>query len=186
MTLNKRKLATAGVLAVILVGGGASVAAAAGNSATAAPPAIGAQSDQQQADGETADGPDGGPGSADETGDPGYVGSVPAPADNRPDGQETPGDESQEQAALQSLATVTPSQAEQAALAAVPGTVAQTQLDNENGFVVYSVEIKGSDGTVTDVKVDAGNGNVLDRQVGGDGETSDGADQPESPTDAPD
>ncbi|MCW2740566.1 MAG: hypothetical protein JWR45_988 [Blastococcus sp.] len=186
MTLNKRKLATAGVLAVILAGGGASVAAAAGNSATTAPPAIDAQSDQQQSEGETADGPDGGPGSAGESGDPGYVGSVPAPADNRQDGHETAGEESQEQDALQSLATVTPSQAERAALAAVPGTVAQAQLDDENGFVVYSVEIKGSDGTATDVKVDAGNGTVLDRQAGGDGETSDGADRPESPTDAPD
>lgn len=186
MTLDKRKLATAGVLAAVLVGGGASVAAAAGNSATTPPPAIGAQSDQQQPDGETADGPDGGPGSAEDSGDPGYVGSVPAPAGNRQDGQETAADESQEQAGLQSLATVTPSEAEQAALAAVPGTVVQTELDDENGFVVYSVEVKGGDGTVTDVKVDGGNGMVLDQQVGGDGASAGGIDQPEGPNDTRD
>lgn len=186
MTLNKRKLATAGVLATILIGGGASVAAASGSSTTAAPPAVSSQSDAQQSDGETADGPDGGPGSAEEAGDPAYVGSVPAPADTRPDGQETAADESQEQAALESLATVSSAEAEQAALAAVPGTAMQTQLENENGFVVYGVEVKGADGTVTDVKVDAGNGSVLDQQVGGDGETADGTDQPEGPNDTPD
>ena len=187
MNLNRRKLATAGVLAAIVVGGGASVAAAAGGGSAPAPTStIDVTADSQQTDGETSDGRDGGPGSSGESTDPGYTGSVPAPADNVPDGQGTAADETQEGAALQSLATLTPSQAEQAALGAVPGTVAQTQLDNENGFVVYSVEITGADGTVTDVKVDAGNGTVLDKQVGGDGESADGIDQPEGPGDAPD
>jgi uncharacterized membrane protein YkoI len=167
VNLNKRKLATAGVLAAVLIGGGASVAAAAG-SPTATPTATVTAADTAGAN------------------DPGYTGSVPAPADNRPDGQDTAGGDSQEAAALQSLATVTPSQAESAALAAVPGTVQKTQLENENGSVVYGVEVKDASGTVTDVKVDAGNGNVLDRQVGGDNEAANGSDQPEGPNDAKD
>lgn len=184
MNLNKRKLATAGLLAAVVLGGGASVAAAAGTSSAA--PAV-VQSDQGQPDGETADGPDGGPGSAAESADPGYVGSVTAPADNRPDGQENAASEGQESTALQALATISSSQAQQAALAAVPGTVAQTQLEEENGFVVYGVEVTGADGTVTDVKVDAGNGTVLAQQTGDDQETADGGtDQPESPGDASD
>ena len=165
MNLSKRTLATAGVLGVVLIGGGASVAAAAGNSAPTA-------ADSQQGAGEASD--------------PGYTGSVRAPADSQPDGQDTGAGESQEGAALQSLATVTPSQAERAALAAVPGSVQQTQLENENGSVVYGVEIKAADGTVTDVRVDAGNGTVLDRQVGGDTEEADGSDQPDGPNDAED
>jgi uncharacterized membrane protein YkoI len=179
--MNKRKLAAAGVLAAVLVGGGASIASASGSAigptATATTGAA--------ADSETNDGSDGGSGSSAESNNPSYVGSVPAPADNQPDNQGTAAAETQETAALQSLATVTSSQADQAGLAAVPGTVQQTQLENENGSVVYSVQIKGADGTVTDVKVDAGNGKVLAQQVG-DGETADGSDQPEGPGDTQD
>lgn len=43
---------------------------------------------------------------------------------------------------------------------AAPGQVIKVSLDNENGNVVYSVEIRTSTGIV-DVKVDAGNGTVL-------------------------
>ena len=167
---HKAKLATAGVLAAVAVGSGASIAAA-GPDSTAPPSA----DQQQQADGEHADGP----GSKEDAQDPAFTGTVPAPAETeQPDGQETPDGGGQEQAALQSLATVSQQQAEQAALVTVPGTVAQTDLDAENGFVVYSVEINGADGTVTEVKVDAGNGTVLDQQVGGDGETADTPAQP--------
>jgi uncharacterized membrane protein YkoI len=64
--------------------------------------------------------------------------------------------ESDEAAALASLATITPEQASAAAQADVPGDVQQVELDNENGSLVYSVEIGGKD-----VKVDAGTGAVL-------------------------
>ena len=57
-------------------------------------------------------------------------------------------------AALQNNATITSAQAEAAALAANPGTtVVKTELDNENGVLVYSVELSSG----MDVKVDAGN-----------------------------
>jgi uncharacterized membrane protein YkoI len=70
-------------------------------------------------------------------------------------------------AALQPLAKITPEQAKQAALAAVPGTVNKVTLENENGSVVYGVEITAG-GTVTDVKVDAGTGKVLAQDSGND------------------
>lgn len=69
-------------------------------------------------------------------------------------------DDTTEAAALAKLATVTADQASQAALATVPGTLIKVELDNENGSVVYSVEIR-TDRGVVDVKVDAGNGKVL-------------------------
>ena len=81
------------------------------------------------------------------------------------DGQENASSDAAEKAALQALATVTQSQAEQAALAAVPGAVAGTDLDSQNGFVVYSVEVNGTDGAVNEVTVDAGNGSVLAQQL---------------------
>ena len=65
-----------------------------------------------------------------------------------------------ESARLQSLATITPEQAKSAALAQVPGTVQKVELENEDGNVVYGIEIKTAGGE-RDVKVDAGNGSVL-------------------------
>jgi len=61
---------------------------------------------------------------------------------------------------LKSLARITPEQASAAALAQVPGTVMKVELENEDGNVVYGVEIKTADGK-SDVKVDAGDGRVL-------------------------
>ena len=66
-----------------------------------------------------------------------------------------------EAAALAAEATVTPAQATDAALAAVPGTAGKVELDNENGGLVYSVEVTKADGTSADVVVDAGNAKVL-------------------------
>lgn len=77
-------------------------------------------------------------------------------------------DDATEAANLQQLATITADQASLAAVAAVPGTVQKVELDNENGSVVYSVEIQTTGGQI-DVKVDAGNGKVL-AQEAGDGE----------------
>jgi uncharacterized membrane protein YkoI len=181
--LNHRKLIVAGALAAALIGGGVSIAAASDTSS--APSSTSA--DGQQADGEAADGQDGGPGSEEEAQDPSYTGSVAAPAESeQADGQETAGSEADEQTALEALATVTPSQAERAALTAVPGTVAETDLGNENGWVVYSVEVNGTDGTVTEVTVDAGNGAVLAQQGQDASDPADSADQPEGPGDEQD
>jgi uncharacterized membrane protein YkoI len=59
---------------------------------------------------------------------------------------------------LSTLALITAEQAQDAVLAAYPGaTVTEVDLDNENGCLVYSVELNDD----TDVKVDAGNGVIL-------------------------
>ncbi len=81
---------------------------------------------------------------------PNYTGSVKAP-ENATDQQ------------LAALATISPDQAKASALkdpTVAGGTVTSVSLDDENGNLVYSVEIaKGS--TSYDVKVDAGTGGVL-------------------------
>lgn len=59
---------------------------------------------------------------------------------------------------LSSLAQIKPEEAQDAVLAAYPGAMIQEiELDNENGCLVYSVEL--NDGR--EVKVDAGNGEIL-------------------------
>jgi len=81
--------------------------------------------------------------------------------------------EADEAAALQAMATISSAEAEAAALVANPGTtVVKTELDNENGVLVYGVELSNG----TDVKVDAGNGQILHtEQAGNDAAEADGA-----------
>ena len=75
--------------------------------------------------------------------------------------------EADETAALQGQAAITAAEAEAAALTANPGaSVVKTELDNENGALVYSVELDNG----ADVKVDAGNGAVLFTDSGADSE----------------
>jgi uncharacterized membrane protein YkoI len=70
---------------------------------------------------------------------------------------------------LKSLARITPEQARDAALAQVPGTVKKVELENEDGNVVYGVEIKTAKGE-SDAKVDAGDGRVLHVEQDGEGD----------------
>ena len=64
----------------------------------------------------------------------------------------------EEAAALAGLTSVTPEQAKAVALDAYPGTtVIEVELDNENGAVVYGIELSNG----MDVKVDAGNLEIL-------------------------
>ncbi|HHW56821.1 Peptidase propeptide and YPEB domain-containing protein [Thermoanaerobacter thermohydrosulfuricus] len=93
---------------------------------------------------------------------PMYQGSIKVtnPQDNAKDNEVVKDNEAQESVQLASLAKITPDEAKAAALKAVPGTIEKVGLDNENGYLVYSVEIKTNNDTV-DVKVDAGNGAVL-------------------------
>jgi uncharacterized membrane protein YkoI len=71
---------------------------------------------------------------------------------------------------LASLARIDASRASAAALAQVPGTALKVALENENGNLVYSVEIKTASNEIKDVKVDAGNGSVLHVDAAGDEE----------------
>lgn len=100
--------------------------------------------------------------SGDEEGDGSYRGSIDAPGQNGP--------------SLQQLARIDRTAAEQAALKAVPGTVLETELEaDDNGYVVYDVEVAGNDGKSHDVKVDAGNGEILDQGLEEDVDEADGA-----------
>ena len=67
-------------------------------------------------------------------------------------------DEADEAATLQGQAGISADEAQAAVEAANPGTkTLAVELDNENGTVIYEVELDNG----TDVKVDATNGNIL-------------------------
>jgi uncharacterized membrane protein YkoI len=114
---------------------------------------------------------DGGTEGADEA--PKYTSSITVP-----DGTEA-ANESDEETALADVATITADDAAAAAVASTPGTVGEIELENEDGNVVYSVEIDTASGKV-EVKVDAGNAKVLDTQAD-DGDVHDSGDANEAP-----
>lgn len=110
-----------------------------------------------------------------DTKDTNMKGTVAAPA-------ETSGeDEAAEAKKLEGLAKVDRATAEKAALQAVPGTAKDAELGDENGYVVWEVEIQASDGTLQEVKVDAGNGQVLAQESENDegSEANEAAEGPE-------
>ncbi len=77
--------------------------------------------------------------------------------------------ESDEAAGLQKMATISADQAKMAAEAANPGaTATKVELDNENGALVYSVELSNG----LDVKVDAGDGQVVHTEQAGEDQES--------------
>jgi len=67
----------------------------------------------------------------------------------------------QAEADFPALAKLTFDQAVQKALEAVQGQVLKTELEDENGFLVYGVEVVTADKAIMDVKVDAGSGKIL-------------------------
>lgn len=66
-----------------------------------------------------------------------------------------------EEAKFAEKAAISMDDAINAALKQVPGKVLKVELENEDGYLVYGVEIVKADKSVADVKVDAGNGKVL-------------------------
>jgi len=46
-----------------------------------------------------------------------------------------------------------------------PGQVLETELENEDGQTVYEIEIAGTNGVVTEVKVDAQTGELLSSEI---------------------
>ncbi len=98
--------------------------------------------------------------SSQETQDPGYHGSIQVPQSQANQSEQT------ETAALQGLAQITADQARQAALVQFPGAnVSTVTIENENGSLVYSVQLTNAQGP-HDVKVDAGTGQVLHVDAG--------------------
>jgi uncharacterized membrane protein YkoI len=87
--------------------------------------------------------------------------SIQVPDHDRNERGERPSEERREAIRLAHLAKIALAQATAAALAQVPGTVLEVALDNEDGNLVYSVEILTSAQEIKDVKVDAGTGQVL-------------------------
>lgn len=146
-TSRTRRLIYTGATAAGLLAGAAGIAAAA-TSQSAPPPTTNTPA------AEANDTPDA---------SPNYTASVTAP-------------DTENESNLASLATITPDQARQAAAAATGGTAGPANLENENGNVVYGVEVTKPDGTALDIKVDAGNATVLSQQSGGDNEHNDGPD----------
>jgi uncharacterized membrane protein YkoI len=69
--------------------------------------------------------------------------------------------EKRSEAEFPSMAKISMDQAIQKALATVQGQVLKTELEDENSFLVYGVEVVSADKTIMDVKVDAGSGKVL-------------------------
>lgn len=119
-----------------------------------------------------------GTGAAEADESPDYTSSVTVP--QTPDTGTEADDESADAAKLAPLATVTPEQATAAATAAVPGTAGTPELSDENGNVVYDVEVTAADGSKVEVKVDAGNGSVLAQETDDAGDEQ-GADKGEGP-----
>ncbi|THA70427.1 peptidase M4 [Streptomyces sp. A0958] len=62
-------------------------------------------------------------------------------------------------------ARVTVGDAVAAGLRAVPGTVTEAELDEEDGGLVWELDVYGSDRAWHDVTVDAGSGKVLGKHV---------------------
>ncbi len=107
--------------------------------------------------------------------DPSYTGSI-AVDEKATDGMS----EADEAAALQGQAKISQTDAEAAALAANPGaTVVKSELDSENGSLVYSVELSSG----VDVKVDAGNSAILATEQDNDGSEADEAGEVEGAKD---
>ncbi len=154
-----RIFAPAGALAVVVLAGGAAL----GNGAANAQPAasvtqpVAAQIAPTVAPAAPQNGVQNGP----EAEDPGT---------ETADGAETPDNEAADAAALVGKATVTVNQAKATALAANPNTtVVKAELGDENGTIVYSVELSNG----TDVKVDANSGAIVTTdQPGSDNEAT--------------
>jgi uncharacterized membrane protein YkoI len=75
-----------------------------------------------------------------------------------------------EQANLQKAAKITQQQASDAALKQVSGTVKKVELEDENGVVVYGVQIVDANGKGFDVKVNAATGVVAKADSGDNNE----------------
>jgi uncharacterized membrane protein YkoI len=167
--MKKIGYATAATLG--LFAGAAGIASAATRQSTPTPvttAAPGGESDASDPAGNDANEPDGdNEGTGDDEGkdanETAIVGSIAAPAEQSADNE----DHAAEDAALAKLATVTADEAKAAALAAVPGTAGDVRLEEEDGFVVYSVDVTTTSGDV-EVTVDAGNAAILAQDSGGE------------------
>ena len=73
--------------------------------------------------------------------------------------------EAEDEAAFFDLSEITFLEAMESAIGEVPGKVLEVELQEESGFLVYEVEIVNDSYEVTEVYVDAGNGDILGLEV---------------------
>lgn len=87
-------------------------------------------------------------------------------ADDRDDDRGAEDREDREENTRETRATkITASEASEAALKAVTGTVTELSLDDEDGGLVWEVDVLGKDGAWHDITLDAGNGTVLNKHT---------------------
>lgn len=67
--------------------------------------------------------------------------------------------------ALAADAAVSEQQARDAALAEVPGTVARTHIEREDGRVVWDVEVTGDDGLRHELQIDATDATIVEHDI---------------------
>ena len=79
------------------------------------------------------------------------------------------------QAEFAKYAKVTQQEAEAAALAVMPGQVVKAKLDDEDGYLVWQIDVKHAKGT-TEIAVDAGNAKVLAAEAEEDDDNGDNGD----------
>jgi len=88
--------------------------------------------------------------------------------------EENDGEENDDNIAeLQAKAELTSDEAQAIALKEVPGTVKKSELEDEDGIVVYGFEIQSTNG-VQDVKIDAATGKVVKVEAGNEAEGQEG------------
>ncbi|MCG6863206.1 MAG: PepSY domain-containing protein [Chromatiaceae bacterium] len=81
--------------------------------------------------------------------------------------------------ALLARAKITSGEAARIAEKALPGKAVETRLDEENGYLVWEVEIAGDQGQETQLKIDAGDGRLLAVEADRKGEHEDENDRDE-------
>ena len=68
------------------------------------------------------------------------------------------------------MAKIDYSRAAEIALEKNPGIILEIELENEDGYLIYGVELATQTGNVIELMVDAGNGEILGREIEDDGE----------------
>lgn len=63
------------------------------------------------------------------------------------------------------LASITLIQAVESGLSKVHGKALKAELEDENGFLVYGIEIVTPENSIIDMKIDAGSGEILSKAV---------------------
>jgi uncharacterized membrane protein YkoI len=76
--------------------------------------------------------------------------------------------------AMAAQASVSSEEAAKRAVRATHGKVLSTRLDDENGYLIWEVEVLGPQGKEAQLKIDAGNGRLLAAKISGEGEHGDG------------